>query len=282
MSPARIAVLAIAAVAAIAAALLMRGIMMSRPAEAPIVAEVRDEAPSVSVLAAARDLAVGERIMPGDLVWADWPESAAIPSFVLEASQPNAMEEYEAAVVRAPIAQGEPLLPGRVVRIGDASFMAAMLAPGMRAVAIPISVQRGAGGFILPNDRVDVVLTRETATDEGRAEYITSTILTNVRVLAIDQTFAEIDGQQTVIGSTATLELAPREVELVSQAEALGSVSSGGGLSLALRSLADSVAHADEARAAGLFQAPVQATVQVYRYGGVRRVAVEDTPERTQ
>lgn len=277
MGPARIAVLVIAAIAAIGAVFMMR-VIMGGESDDRVIAETQPEAATVTVLAAARDLAIGERLSPEDFVWSEWPETAAAGNFVLQSAEPEAVENYTGAVVRVAMAASEPVLPGKVVKTGEAGFMSAMLSPGMRAVAIPIDVESGAGGFILPNDRVDVMLTRAAADAgaEGALDFTTNTILTNVRVLAIDQAFAEQDGEQTLVGSTATLELAPREAELVAQAGATGEIA------LALRSLADSVSNADEERAAGISQSPVRSTVQVYQYGAVSQVAVQDPVERAQ
>lgn len=282
MGPARIAVLVIAAVAAIGAALVMRSIMSGSAPEPAIVAEPREETPTVAVLTAARDLAPGERVAPEDLTWSQWPEAAVGPSFILQSSEPDAIETYSGAVARTVIASAEPVSPGKIVMTGEAGFMSAVLAPGMRAVAIPISVESGAGGFILPNDRVDVLVTRDTGgssstgTNANAVAFVTETILTNVRVLAIDQIFRDTEGQQVVVGSTATLEVAPREAEMIAQADAAGDVS------LALRSLADSIVNADEQRAAGAMQSSVSSTVQVYQYGAVSRVAVHEPMERAQ
>lgn len=115
--------------------------------------------------------------------------------------------------------------------------MSALLSPGMRAISTKISPETGAGGFILPNDRVDVIVTRRfrggSEADGGGESFRSSTILRNVRVLAIDQTFAEAEGEQVVVGKTATLEMLPEQAEAFALGEASGSIS------LSLRPLAD-------------------------------------------
>jgi pilus assembly protein CpaB len=114
--------------------------------------------------------------------------------------------------------------------------MAAILPTGMRAVSTQISPENGAGGFILPNDRVDVILTRRDANAEkgGGGDARTSeTVLTNIRVLAIDQNVEEKNGQKVVVGKTATLELSPAQAETLVLSQQIGS------LSLALRSVTD-------------------------------------------
>ena len=114
--------------------------------------------------------------------------------------------------------------------------MAAVLEKGMRAVSTEISPETGAGGFILPNDRVDVILSRrdrEAEKANGVEAHISNTILTNVRVLAIDQLVQEKEGQRVVVGKTATLELTQRQAETLAVARQTGT------LSLTLRSIAD-------------------------------------------
>jgi pilus assembly protein CpaB len=115
--------------------------------------------------------------------------------------------------------------------------MAAILPSGMRAISTQISPETGAGGFILPNDRVDVILTRrQTDADKasgGGDSHSSEIILSNVRVLAIDQNVEEKNGQKVVVGKTATLELTPAQTETLALSQQLGT------LSLALRSITD-------------------------------------------
>ena len=150
--------------------------------------------------------------------------------------KPDALTSYQNARARLPIFSGEPIVEKKVVEPGQNGFMSAILPKGMRAVSVGVSERSTAGGFILPNDRVDVILTRRdreaekrTGSDVHRAEII----LSDIRVLAIDQTVQEKDGQRVVVGKTATLELAPRQAETLALSRQLGT------LSLALRSLAD-------------------------------------------
>src|SRR6185436_7641769 len=146
----------------------------------------------------------------------------------------NAIEDFIGAITRAPFTAGEPIREAKMIKAnGAAGFMAAILPSGMRAVSTEISPETGAGGFILPNDRVDVILSRRANDRAGNASPTSETILTNVRVLAIDQTVEEKNGQRVVVGKTATLEMSPRQAETLAQSRQLGS------LSLALRSLLD-------------------------------------------
>jgi pilus assembly protein CpaB len=192
---------------------------------------------TIKVLVSNQDLAVGTRISKDSLVWRDWPKDAAGPTFITQGSKPKALENFIGAVVRTPLAIGEPIVEGKLV-IADvkSGVMAALLTPGMRAVTINVKTNTSVAGFILPENRVDVILTRTIAFPSGSQTVnrtVSSTILENVRVLAIDQRVMQEKGQQAMTGSSATLELSPADSERLSQADSLGEIS------LALRSYAD-------------------------------------------
>jgi|TARA_R110002073_G_scaffold20483_6_gene73290 pilus assembly protein CpaB len=230
MNAVRIAILVAAAIAALAVAFFVRQ-AMSRP-DVP-QAVVVEERPAIRILAARRDLVIGERVGAADFYWQSWPDEAMSPGYIVE-NRDKGIEDFAGSVVRAPIGEGEPITGRRLVQPGDAGFMAAVLSPGMRAVAVPISAERGAGGFILPNDRVDVIVSFEEDVPGQRGStrtYVARTIVENARVLAIDQTFGE--GEENVVGETATLELTPDQARAVSLAVARGEIT------LVLRSLLD-------------------------------------------
>ena len=227
MDRSRIIVLVIAAVAAGAVALLARSLLGG--GTQPTVAAPAPRLAMNEVLVAASDLAPGSQLTPASVRWQDWPQSSVDPSFITRSAAPDISKVVQGAVVRAPMMPGEPLTTTKIVHGNAAGYMSAMLMPGMRAVSITISADTGAGGFILPNDRVDVLCTVQLQ-DSHRVE--SSTILKDVRVLAVDQTYDSKD-TKSVVGRTATLELAPAQVELIERAKA------GGTLSLALRALGD-------------------------------------------
>lgn len=237
MNAVRIGILALALVAAGLAAFLARSLVSSEPvavAEPQII-----EAPTAEVLVAATDISLGMRVGKSDLTWQAWPEDAVSGVYITRAAQPNALDVFSGAIARGPLLSGEPVTNGKLVSFDSAGFMSALISPGMRAVATTIGPETSAGGFILPNDRVDVIVTiRETnygsETGGGGESFRSETFLSNVRVLAIDQTFQEVEGEQVVIGKTATLEMLPEQAEQFTLAEARGSIV------LALRSLADS------------------------------------------
>jgi pilus assembly protein CpaB len=222
MKAARVVVLGVALVAGGAAYMLSRG---QTPAPVKAVQQASD---TVDILVAKTDIDVGRSVSPENLVWQPWPVKAAGPLFIKRSARPDAIENLKGSVARATFIVGEPIREQKLVKSNGSGFMSAILPAGMRAVSTEISAETGAGGFILPNDYVDVILTRE-----GSDGFISETVLRNTRVLAIDQTVQEKDGQKVVVGKTATLELTP------SQSETLTMSRRRGILSLALRSLAD-------------------------------------------
>jgi pilus assembly protein CpaB len=230
MKPARLIVLLIALVAGAVAAYLA-----SRSSLPP--APVQVAAPTIQtteVLVAKLDIGMGQTVKADDLLWQIWPRAAANSNFVLRADKPNAIEQLAGSIARTPFVTGEPIREAKLIRAGGSGFMAAILPSGKRAISTDITPETGAGGFILPNDRVDVILTRrERETDKGAMPATSEIIMSDVRVLAIDQTVQEKDGQRVVVGKTATLELGPRQSETLAQARQSGT------LTLALRSLAD-------------------------------------------
>lgn len=237
MSVARIAVLIVAVLAAAAAAWLASS-FVSQP-----VQEVTQAGPQIvtdEVLVASRDLEVGSKITPGDLRWQVWPTEALAGGYVVKQQTPDAMTSMQGALVRGALLRGEPVTRTKVIDAEAAGFMAARLAAGMRAVSVSISPETGAGGFILPGDRVDVIVTREARGDlSGENNVFSDTVLANVRVLAIDQAFGQASddtGEKVVIGKTATLELTPGQAETLARSQAMGRIW------LSLRSIADSSA----------------------------------------
>ncbi len=231
MNTARIVVLGIALVAGGLAAYLASG---SDPK--PVPAEQPAQIATVEVLVARSDIPLGAPVNRDVVQWQNWPSASASSNFITRASKPNADSELDGALARQPFVTGEPIREAKLVRPKDSGFMAAILPTGLRAVSTEISPETGAGGFILPNDRVDVILSkREKNPDRAMSTdtVVSEVILSNIRVLAIDQAPKEKDGQNNVVGKTATLELKPE------QAETLARSRQSGTLSLALRSLAD-------------------------------------------
>jgi pilus assembly protein CpaB len=254
MKSARIIVLGVA--------LLAGGLafMLSGRTSAPVQQVVKPAIETVDVLVAKKEIGLGKSVQPGDLGWQTWPADAANAHFIQKKSRPNALEDFKGAIARAPFVGGEPIREQKLIRANGSGFMSAILTPGMRAISTDISPETGVGGFILPNDHVDVLLTRRDQEQQkhGGGDGVTSeTVLRNVRVLAIDQTVQEKDGQKVVVGKTATLELAPHQAETLVMSRQRGT------LSLALRALTENKStpkpETDDERRSG--------TVNFVRYG---------------
>ncbi|HAH09269.1 MAG TPA: Flp pilus assembly protein CpaB [Alphaproteobacteria bacterium] len=261
MNTTRVMIFVAALGAAAMAAFLARGFLGSKE---PKAAAANLE--TTEVLVAARSIAAGSRIGLADLKWKPWPKDGIDPAYVTKAAQPNAIDESAAgSVARAPVMAGEPITGQKVVKADGAGFLAAVLSPGYRAYAVKLNAERGAGGFILPNDRVDVIMTRRMGTDDGgRPAFDGATVLRDVRVLAIDQVSKEEEGNQAIVGKTATLELLPNQAETLALAEAMGDIM------LSLRSLVqegDKNQTAQNADAESIFGPKQRNSLQVYRYG---------------
>lgn len=196
----------------------------------PVAKVVVQQAPTTQdVLVAAGDLLPAQTLSKENLRWQPWPENALNPVYITRSSRSDAIDSLAGAIVRNHMAAGEPIQEGNLTP-RHAGYLATVLPAGKRAMAVRISAESTAGGFILPNDRVDVLHS------DGKSP-VSHTILSNVRVLAIDQvvddTTKNENGKANVIGKTATLELDPSQAEILTAAEAAGT------LSLSLRSAAD-------------------------------------------
>lgn len=219
--------------------------------------------PMESVLVAAVDIVPGTAIDPAALRWQAWPQAAVSESYIIQRTQPDAPQELAGMAARSTIMTGEPVHEGKFAS-DNGGLLAVMLSPGKRAVAVSISADTTAGGFILPNDHVDVLHTKLQQGADGQANASSRAILRKVRVLAIDQTIDADTG--SVVGKTATLELTPQEAETIVAAEADGTVT------LALRAVAD--ADADEPEPIEYVQLPEAVEDVPVQQAAVRTVRV--------
>ena len=222
-----VAALAIAGIAA----LLARSWLASEQPKT----EVAETTPKVDnqILVAAANLPAGRIVQKSDLAWQRWPLKDVPADYILRVTGKEA-NDVLGAVVRSGIHSGEPVGRTRIIKKGDRGFLSAVLMPGMRAVAVKVTAMSGVGGFIFPGDRVDVMLTQKIATDESsnKIKYGSQTLLTNVRVIAIDQ---RADDQQTApaVAKTVTIEVTPKQAESVALAQEMGEIV------LSLRSVGD-------------------------------------------
>ncbi len=210
------------------------------------------EVPEAEVVVAAKTLPAGKVLEAKDLQWQSWPAGSLDDNYIVQkedeessAKDPK-FDQFidEPHIVRRGIDMGEPVTLTKVYKRGEAGFLSGMLAPGMRAVSIQINPVSAVAGFILPGDHVDVILTQQLRGQEGEgaARRSSEAILEAVRVLAIDQSVGDVDSEEAAtatVGSTATVEVTPREVQVLAVAKTMGT------LSLALRSLERGPADSD-------------------------------------
>ena len=248
IKPSRLALLGVAMLAGgLAAFIAVQGDRQSVPAAEPAVAEVAPvvQARTKQVLVAMAPIAVGDKVTAGAIGWAEWPEASVQPDYLEQSISPDAVTELTGQVARHEFLPGEPIREDKLVK-GDGSILAAALAGGMRAVSVAVSADAASGGFVSPNDHVDVVLTRQLNSNETHATVLQAmTILKNVTVLAINDRLggnlnqsqgdeASAETGNTFKGqATATLALTPAEAEVIVGASATGK------LSLVLRSVED-------------------------------------------
>ncbi len=228
MKRARVMVLGIALTAALGAAWIAKKIV-SGPRE---VETVEKTVGATDVLVAAVAINLGDSVRAEDLKWQQWPVEGVTPGLITRGAQPDAPSQLSGSVARAPFIAGEPIKDQKLIKISEGGVMAAILPSGMRAISTPIREETSAGGFILPNDRVDVILSHKIRVGT-KDEPVSEAVLRNIRVLAIGQEIENKDGEKVATGKTATLELTPRQAEVLALAQSMGEIS------LSLRSLAD-------------------------------------------
>jgi pilus assembly protein CpaB len=279
-------------------AVLVHGVSSAKPKPIVIVAPPAPP-PTVRVLVSRRDLAVGERVQPGDLVWRDWPVSSLSDTYITDTSKPAVLgggqvgatagkvvdmtttamsnpsegqgAQFVGAVAREHILPNEPVVASKLVMAGGSGVLAVTLDPGMRAVALPLTPESAAGGFIQPGDHVDVLMTRSidggaqqlNAPSNPMHGFVTTTVMRNVKVLAIDQNMGA-QKTATTVGATATVQATPREAEYLVLAKASGNIT------LSLRSYADAAGGAQMVSN----DATQPMTVRVFRNGVATPVTV--------
>ncbi|MEQ1652251.1 MAG: Flp pilus assembly protein CpaB [Hyphomicrobium sp.] len=223
---------------------------------------------STQVLVASSDISVGQIVNEGSFRWVAWPKEAAQRGYV---TQDNGGEkrkrELSGSVARSAFLAGEPITQSKLIKAGQGGVLAAILPGGMRAISTKIDAKSAAGSLILPNDHVDVILIRRMRSKSGGEEIVSDTLFRNVRVIAIGQQIETKEGKKAADGSasTATLELTPRQTEMMALANAMGEIT------LALRSVAD--LSTDPAASGGLdFNKQRGSAVRVLRYGAKSRV----------
>jgi pilus assembly protein CpaB len=291
MSPVRLIILVLAAMSAIGLAVLVRG-MAAGPKPGPTVAAAPPQIATVRVLTAKVDIPVGKTLGPDDVIWRDWPQSTLSPAFITDGAGPNSnnslsdkalrgaaqaastitgansMGGTAGSVAREPFTAGEPIMARKLVRADQGGYMSVVLAPGMRAMSLAVSVDSSAGGFVLPGDRVDVLLSQPGEGANARS-FSSRVVMQNLKILAIDQATEAAKGAKSLVGAVATLEVPGADAPAMARLQA--TARNGSSLSLALRSYADIGAPVGAATSEANGEGHV---VQVFRAGQSTDVAV--------
>ncbi|HET9160026.1 MAG TPA: Flp pilus assembly protein CpaB [Caulobacteraceae bacterium] len=286
MGAARIMVIVVAFIAAIGVVFLLRGVVFDKKGSAT---QAESAQPMVQVLVAKRDLPIGTQLKAGDIGWQQWPAANMNPAYTTNGQSPTPapnnpvkkaavtvqaaavgaapMEQLYGAIVKEPMLNGEPILARKVVRGGQGGYMAVVLQPGMRAMAISVNVETGTAGWVLPGDRVDILQSQDQIDASGKnLGKATRTVVQNIRVLAIDQKVEPDKDAKTVSGTVATLEVAPDSAAALVDAKARGAP-----LFLTLRSYADLGGPSGLGNAA---QAQRPVPIRIFRNGHIDEVAV--------
>ena len=264
MAPSRVIILGVAVATAIGAGYVAKN--MATPSQVVVDTAPREPAVRLTeVLVLDGDVAMGAPI--GDQIsWQSWPSAGVADGFITRDAEPAALEELKGAIARVAMYAGEPVRRSKLIGEGQ-SFMSSILPSGKRAVATQIAADTSAGGFILPNDYVDVIMTRRNNTS-GAEGYVTETILRNIRVLAIDQAIQEDEeGRRVRVGDTATLELTPQQAEIITVAQQMADR-----LALALRAVVDTQETIEEEADYLVSGSRRRGTVRLIRSGEVSEV----------
>lgn len=264
MKRAQILGFSVALIAAIAAFFISSS--MLQPPPAPKIQEVQVN--STEVLVAGSDIAVGQLVNETNLRWVAWPKDAVGRGYITKDGGGAAkMRELSGSIARSSLMAGEPVNQQKLIKAGSGGVLAAILPAGMRAVSTKISQASAAGSLILPNDHVDVILIREMRGRNGGQDHVSDTLFRNVRVIAVGQQIETKEGKKSADADakTATLELTPRQAEMLALANKMGEIT------LTLRSVADM--QADPSASGGMdFNKQRGNAVRVLRYGAKSRV----------
>ena len=231
--------------------------MFGGSAGQPAQAMVAPEPTGPQILVATKTLPPGTIIGPDAVRYQTWPKDLVDGAYYIKGQQGAAVQ---GTVVRYAITAGQPITQGALIKPGDRGFLAAALAPGMRAVSISVTAQGSVAGFVFPGDRVDLLLTQTVPGGGDQPLKATETIVRNLRVLATDQKTdktADAEGKtQVTTFSNVTLEATPKIAEKIAVAQAVGT------LSLSLRSIADDRMELEREIAAGEVNAPADAKAE--------------------
>ncbi|MBA2126639.1 Flp pilus assembly protein CpaB [Hyphomicrobium methylovorum] len=238
-----------------------------QPPPAPVTVEKQVD--STEVLVAGTDIPVGQIVNEGHFRWVSWPVKATSRAYITkENGGLSRMREISGSVARSALLAGEPITAQKLIKAGQGGVLAAILPQGMRAISTKIKAETAAGSLILPNDHVDVILIRQMRSRGGKDQTISDTLFRNVRVIAIGQQIEIKEGKKAadMSASTATLELMPRQAEMMALANSMGEIT------LSLRSVADLSSDPERAGGLNLNKPEDNNSVRIVRYGAKSRV----------
>jgi pilus assembly protein CpaB len=257
MRQGQIIALGVAAVFGVGAAI---GLYTNMAAKPKVVVEEK-QVNTTKVLVAKSEVGLGQIVNRENFRWQEWPAGAVTGGYIQDRGGKDPVQALIGSVARAPILKDEPITTSKLVKPGDGGVLAAILPAGMRAISTRIKEETAVGKLILPNDHVDVILIqRRRSLKGGSEEFVSDTLFRNVRVLAIGQLIEAKEGKKGADGATATLELTPRQTELLALANSMGEIS------LALRSVADMSAASQPSAGNGL-NAQRGNSIRILRYG---------------
>lgn len=195
-----------------------------------LLSNVKEQAKveTTTIVVARASLSFGNRIGREHIQEVAWPAHAIPPGSFAKVDE--LIGGSEARVVLRPIEPNEPILAGKITGPGGRATLSTVVDPDMRAVTIRVNDVQGVAGFVLPGDRVDVLVTRPLGGDRDRP--ITDVLLQNIKVLGIDQDANERK-DKPVVAKAATVEVTPDQAQKLTLAAQVGT------LSLALRNHAD-------------------------------------------
>jgi len=251
----------IAGVAGLAAFVGMKS--MVQPPPPPMVQ--KEVVNSTQVLVAAKAIGLGSSPTEPSFRWQEWPTGAVSPQFITHRLRPNAMRELKGSIARVSIIAGEPITEKKLISAGKGGVLAAILPAGMRAISTRITEQTAVGKMILPNDRVDVILTQRKRDKSGGEQHVSDTLFRNIRVMAIGTQLEAKEEETSSKGNVATLELTSKQAEMLALANAMGEIS------LALRSIADLNADRNANDASDKKPPQESTSINVFRYGVQKR-----------
>jgi pilus assembly protein CpaB len=206
------------------------GLQLLAPAPAPMPVAAEPPPPplpsKVKVMVAARALSIGSLLKDDDLIVREFPIEA-VPDGAMEPTDEVRME-LRGALLRRYLDPNTPVLRGDILRPRDRGFLAAVLRPGTRAIAVGVDVVTGTAGLIWPGDQVDLILTQSFDSAPVSRRVVGETVLTGVRVIAVDQQISHGAGATEAgvgrVARTVTLEVTPEQAERVAVATRLGRI----------------------------------------------------------